>query len=156
MTVFPLMETNVYAVKNHLSHPNQVQFGPFEGGSDSAGIRRTFLAIFAYMKAIPELQALLQRVENKYGRAIATTSAFEALSIDIERHTGERISSSSLKRFWGYVNSDTAPRVASLDILAKYIGQKDFNSFCKSNTAILDGCSCSTHSFLAACRKRIG
>ncbi len=83
------------------------------------------------MKTIPELQALLQRVENKYGRAIDTTSAFEALSIDIERQTGERISSSSLKRFWGYVNSDTAPRVASLDILAKYIGQKDFNSFCK-------------------------
>ena len=88
--------------------------------------------IFAGMKVIPELQALLQRVEQRFGRSVNTTSVFEALSVDIERQTGSLLSASSLKRFWGYVSVDTAPRVASLDILARYAGEKDFNSFCRS------------------------
>lgn len=41
------------------------------------------------------------------------------------------VSASTLKRIWGYVNMNPTPRRSTLDILSKYIGQKDFKSFCE-------------------------
>ena len=83
------------------------------------------------MKTIPQLQTLLDRVETAYGRPVHTSAGFEALSVDIERKVGDTLSASSLKRFWGYVSVHTAPRISSLNILARYIGFHDFNAFCK-------------------------
>ena len=79
----------------------------------------------------PELAYLLTEVENKYGRRIATTTDFESLSFVIEHQTGEQISSSTLKRLWGYVSLNPTPRIATLDILSKFIGYKNFKAFCE-------------------------
>lgn len=49
-------------------------------------------------KIIPELNCLLEEVEKVYGRKILTTTDFEALSVVLERETGEMLSSSTLKR----------------------------------------------------------
>lgn len=81
---------------------------------------------------MPELAYLLEKVEKKYGRRIATTTDFEALSVVIEHHTGELLSSSTLKRLWGYVSLNPTPRVATLDILSRFIGHKNFKNFCES------------------------
>ena len=62
-------------------------------------------------RQIPELMYLLRRVEEKYGRSINTSTDFEALSVTIEREIGEFVSSSTLKRLWGYVSLHPAPRV---------------------------------------------
>jgi len=80
---------------------------------------------------IPELSHLLRKVEEKYGRGIHTSTGFEALSITIERETGEFISASTLKRLWGYVSLQPSPRVATLDVLARYAGALSFTDFCK-------------------------
>lgn len=32
---------------------------------------------------------------------------------------------------WGYVNMTPVPRQATLDVLAKYIGKKDYRTFCE-------------------------
>jgi len=85
-------------------------------------------------KHIPELAFLLTNVEKRYGRKVATSSDFESLSIVIEHHTGELISSSTLKRLWGYVNLNPTPRIATLDILSRFIGHRDFQDFCDSLT----------------------
>ena len=94
----------------------------------------TFESTFADMakKHIPELAYLLTEVEKKYGRRIATTTDFESLSVVIEHQIGEQISSSTLKRLWGYVSLNPTPRIATLDVLSRYVGYKDFKSFCGS------------------------
>ena len=79
---------------------------------------------------MPELAYLLSEVEKKYGRRIATTTDFESLSVVIEHQIGELISSSTLKRLWGYVSLNPTPRIATLDILSRYLGHKDFRDFC--------------------------
>ena len=71
---------------------------------------------------MPELAYLLEEVEKKYGRRIATTTDFEALSVVIEHQVGEMLSSSTLKRLWGYVSLSPTPRVATLDILSRFVG----------------------------------
>ena len=80
---------------------------------------------------MPELAYLLTEVENRYGRRIATTTDFESLSFVIEHQTGEQISSSTLKRLWGYVSLNPTPRIATLDILSKFVGHKNFKAFCE-------------------------
>ena len=81
-------------------------------------------------KNMPELAYLLTEVEKKYGRRIATTTDFESLSVVIEHQIGELISSSTLKRLWGYVKLNPTPRIATLDVLARFVGQRDFKAFC--------------------------
>ena len=81
-------------------------------------------------KNIPELNSLLTEVENKFGKRIATSTDFEYLSADIESTSGEQISASTLKRLWGYVNSNPIPRNTTLDILSHYIGERNFKEFC--------------------------
>lgn len=81
---------------------------------------------------MPELAYLLEEVEKKYGRRIATTTDFESLSVVIEHQVGELLSSSTLKRLWGYVSLNPTPRVATLDILSRFVGQKNFKAFCES------------------------
>jgi len=80
---------------------------------------------------IPELGELLHRVESKFGRRLSTTTDYELLSFVIEREIGELISASTLKRLWGYVAYSSTPRIATMDTLCRYIGHKDFKSFCK-------------------------
>lgn len=80
-------------------------------------------------KEIPELSSLLREVEKRYGRKVLTSNDFELLSVNIEHTTGERLSSSTLKRLWGYVSLRTAPHLSTLDILARYVGSKDFSDF---------------------------
>ena len=48
----------------------------------------------------------------------------------IEKETGELLSSSTLKRLYGYVTLSTVPRESTLDILARLVGRQDFHSFC--------------------------
>lgn len=80
-------------------------------------------------KPIPELNYLMSEVEKHYGRRIATSADFESLSILIERETNEMLSASTLKRMWGYVTRHPVPRLATLDILSRYIGYKNFSDF---------------------------
>ena len=86
----------------------------------------------AITRDMPELAYLLDEVEQKYGRRIATTTDFESLSVVIEHQIGEMLSSSTLKRLWGYVSLNPTPRIATLDILARYVGHKNFKAFCES------------------------
>ena len=80
---------------------------------------------------IPELAELLSRVEEKFGHRLSTTTDFELLSFVMEREIGELISASTLKRLWGYVSYSSTPRIATLDTLSRYLGDKNFKAFCK-------------------------
>ena len=75
---------------------------------------------------IPEIALLLEEVERKYGRKVSTSTDFESLSVMIEHEIGEYISSSTLKRLWGYVTLKPTPRISTLDVLCRYIGHQSF------------------------------
>lgn len=79
---------------------------------------------------MPEISYLLSEVETTYGRRISTSTDFESLSVVIEHKIGELVSSSTLKRLWGYVSLNPTPRISTLDVLARFVGHKDFRSFC--------------------------
>ena len=81
---------------------------------------------------VHEVSYLLSEVEARYGRRISTSADFESLSVVIEHSIGDLISSSTLKRLWGYVTLNPTPRIATLDVLARYVGCKNFRSFCES------------------------
>jgi hypothetical protein len=78
----------------------------------------------------PEITELLRLVQEKYKKALNTTTDFEVFSLHLKDCGIGMISSSTLKRMWGYVNDIHNPRIMTLDLLSKYIGYDDFNSFC--------------------------
>lgn len=110
------------AVKNQTALGNAAKDKTAKGGTEKNAVR----------KMIPELSSLLQDVEKAYGRKIRTTTDFEALSVVIEREIHELLSASTLKRLWGYVSGTRVPRPATLDILCKFIGKRDFPTYCKA------------------------
>ena len=88
------------------------------------------MAVFENPHHTPEILALMEAVEKRLGRRPETSTQFIALMYAIESMTGCHLSASTLKRLWGYVNDAPAPRVSTLDILAQYVGEHTFRSFC--------------------------
>lgn len=79
----------------------------------------------------PEIETLLDRVEEKYGKKPETTSDFEELSYYLGYEKYGSVSASTLKRLWGYVSDTRQPRVATLDLLSRYVGFRSFSHFLK-------------------------
>ena len=77
----------------------------------------------------PEIEELKSLVEKKFNRILSTTTDFEEFSIELKRKVSKEISSSTLKRIWGYVNDSHKTRKFTLDILANYIGHDNFDSY---------------------------
>ena len=79
------------------------------------------------------LVALRQAVETIAGRKMQTPKDFDILSKRIFEQQHQMISSTTLKRIWGYLH-DTAssPRTSTLDILAQYVGYNTFAEFASS------------------------
>ena len=78
----------------------------------------------------PEIIELLSIVEKKYQKNLQTTTDFEEFSYHLKTVLGEHISTSTLKRLWGYVSLNPTPRIATLDILSRFVGNKNFKEFC--------------------------
>ena len=74
---------------------------------------------------------LKQEVERTFGHQLKETRDFEELSHLLVSHTRERLSPTTLKRFWGYLkNEEVQTRPHTLDVLARFVGYKDFEDFC--------------------------
>lgn len=76
-----------------------------------------------------EIRALIDEIEERKGTKFLSPKAFDGLSVDIFNKTKSQISTSTLKRIWGYINSPDKVRISTLDILSKYIDYKDFIDF---------------------------
>lgn len=83
------------------------------------------------------LNALKRQVEEKAGRVMRLPSDFDVLSQTVADGTGERISSNTLKRLWGYLDGYRTSRRFTLNVLARYVDCRDWDDFCHnmSNTA---------------------
>ncbi len=77
-----------------------------------------------------QLQQLRGDIEENVGSRIASSKDFEWLAATINDRLHERVSVSTLKRVWGYVNTDSTPRLSTLNLLARFVGYADWQDYC--------------------------
>lgn len=73
------------------------------------------------------LDCLKEAVEKTVGKKMNTPRDFDLLSIYVYNLTNEHLSSTTLKRLWGYQidQKESSPRILTLDTLARTAGFKD-------------------------------
>lgn len=81
-----------------------------------------------------KIKELCKRVEEMSRVPIVKSKDFEHLSMLIYERTGNLLSSTTLKRIWGYLKEDTSTRRSTLDILAQYCGWDTYEEFLSGNT----------------------
>ena len=72
---------------------------------------------------------LCKEIETALGRQMQTPKDFEFLRDRIYARLHVLVSRTTLMRFWGYVDEDVTPRKGTLDILSRFLGYKDWESF---------------------------
>ncbi len=78
------------------------------------------------------IKQLRRAVERTLGRKMQTNKDFDCLADSIYEKTHAKISTTTLKRLWGYLSEGVTPRRYTLDQLAHFVGYDDFNAFCAS------------------------
>ncbi len=73
-----------------------------------------------------------QHIEAKLGKCLRYPSDFEQLAYDIERTTKQRISTNTLKRLLGSIESVREPRLFTLDVVAQYLGYANWDIYIMS------------------------
>ena len=82
------------------------------------------------MPANPQHIALLrQLVAESADHSIETSTDFIFLSGEIQGRLKETVSTSTLKRIWGYVDGYASIRTVTLDVLARFVGFPDWETF---------------------------
>ena len=78
-------------------------------------------------------EALRQAIELALDSKPTTAKDFDILSDHIFARTDELLSRNTLRRIWKRINSEVTPRTSTLNILARFLGYKDYTSFCQGN-----------------------
>ena len=78
------------------------------------------------------IKQLRRAVERTLGRKMQTNKDFDCLADSIYEKTHAKISTTTLKRLWGYLSESVTPRRYTLDQLAHFVGYDDFDAFCAS------------------------
>lgn len=78
------------------------------------------------------LAAIVRITNENLGYEPTTPTGFNDLIRQIKQITGDSLSLSSIKRIWGYIPYDGEFSQTTLNILARYNGMKDWESFKKS------------------------
>lgn len=84
---------------------------------------------------IDDVAALLRLVERSVHRSISGPQDFTYLSDVIYLRTNDKISSSTIKRLWGYDTPVRKPYYNTLCVLARFIGYKDYRDFVNDKRA---------------------
>lgn len=82
---------------------------------------------------------LRRAIESYIGRPLRTPSDFDWCSLMIMERSGERISSTTLKRLWGYLNEGHTPRFSTLSVLARFLGAWDWETWCAGENECVHG-----------------
>lgn len=76
------------------------------------------------------MELLLRRkIEETTGHRMEVPRDFAWLAEQIEQRTQKRLSGSTLRRFWGYVNEGVKASTYTKNVLAEFIGYRDFAHF---------------------------
>ena len=77
----------------------------------------------------PEIQCLCRDIEQHVGQKLQSPADFQLLIHQIWEKQHAVISLSTIKRLWGYVASNGAPRLSTLNTLARYLDFADWNAY---------------------------
>ena len=79
------------------------------------------------------VDSLKEHIENIAGTRMRTPRDFDFLARSIFNETRNQLSPTTLKRLWGYLQEkeNQTARVSTLNILSRYIGYPDWETFCK-------------------------
>lgn len=80
-----------------------------------------------------EIEALKLALEDSMNIKMLTPKHFEQLRYFVFERTGEFLSSTTLKRIWGYLNEPLKTRVTTLSILSQALGYRDWEDFTRRN-----------------------
>lgn len=69
---------------------------------------------------------IIRSLERQCGRKIKCSADCEYLAYDIESLIGEHIGVNTIKRLLGFINDERTPRSTTLNIIARYLGSKDW------------------------------
>jgi N-acetylneuraminic acid mutarotase len=78
-------------------------------------------------------EKIKKQIQEVYGQEIKYPRDCEGLAACIKEKTGNNISSSTLKRLYGFVRTSNNPSKYTLDTIAMYIGFSDWDSYEKLN-----------------------
>lgn len=77
------------------------------------------------------LDTLKRDVESRLGRKPYSHGDFTKLTNEVFEVTKEMISATTLKRLWGYLRQESpTPQTRTLNVLATYVGFKDWHDYC--------------------------
>ena len=79
------------------------------------------------------LERLREAIEMAVDRKMKTPKDFDFLAGQIFDKLHENVSSTTLKRIWGYLPETSAPRISTLDLLAQYVDYADWDAFCRQD-----------------------
>lgn len=79
----------------------------------------------------PEISALRQAVEQKFGCPLRAPRHFTSLSFDIEDALSEYLSGTTLQRLWQYKAGYSTTAIHTLNVLCHYLGVSDWETFCR-------------------------
>lgn len=82
------------------------------------------------MNSLSDIERLKAEVVATFTRTLDSPTDFDALSADIMHRTGEGVSSSTLRRLYGYIKPAVVPRPSTLSVLARYVGRAGWSEFC--------------------------
>ena len=75
------------------------------------------------------IQKLKKLVEESALHPLKTTKDFENLHWQMQERIHDTISTSTIKRLWGYIDSYETIREETLDVLCRFIGFPDYQTF---------------------------
>lgn len=73
-------------------------------------------------------------IEKSLGKRLCTPKDFEMLRERIYNRLHILISTTTIKRVWGYLHDDVQTRQGTYDILAKFIGYQDYKDYTDNHT----------------------
>ena len=81
------------------------------------------------MNHSPEIPCLRSDIEQQVGQHLQSPADFQLLIQQIWEKQHAVLSLSTIKRLWGYVESNGAPRLSTLNTLAQFLGFADWNAY---------------------------
>lgn len=89
-----------------------------------------FAITMAIKTYIPQVTALKNAVEKKFGHRIECRSDFANLVFKIEKETNEHIAENTLRRIWGKLKGYETIQTRTLDVLSRYADCRHWEDFC--------------------------
>ncbi|MEI9919060.1 MAG: hypothetical protein WDO14_09705 [Bacteroidota bacterium] len=78
------------------------------------------------------LKQLVEKLKDKVGTDM-TSKGFKEMALALSDATKEKFDAGTLKKYTQYDEKDSEPRESKLNLIAKFIGYKNFRTFCESS-----------------------